>query len=77
MHPKDWTIEQTADWVVKSAKLSANYRDIFMENEVNGVALLALKQDDLKAMGINKIGPLTALSSSLAALKKRFNVTDT
>jgi hypothetical protein len=58
------------------AKLPQNYHDIFIDNEVNGIALLALKQEDLKAMGISKIGPLTALSVSLSGLKKKFNVAE-
>jgi len=75
-NPKEWTIEQTANWVVSRAKLSAHYRDIFIENEINGVSLLALKKEDLLEIGVSKVGPLTALISSVTALKKRFNIAE-
>ncbi|KAL2011342.1 hypothetical protein VTN00DRAFT_4060 [Thermoascus crustaceus] len=58
----EWTAEECADFV---ASLGLHqYCETFIENEIVGEALIALKHDELKEMGINSVGHrLTILKS--------------
>ncbi|EED22850.1 MAPKKK cascade protein kinase regulator Ste50 [Talaromyces stipitatus ATCC 10500] len=58
----DWTAEECADFVVGLGL--RQYRAAFIENEIVGEALIALKHEELKEMGISSAGHrLTILKS--------------
>jgi len=69
--PREWTFEQTADWVVEEVKLDPKYRAVFVENEVNGVALLKLQENDLIELGVKAIGSKRTLKDAIDSLKKK------
>ncbi|KAI9810532.1 MAG: Adaptor for signal transduction [Pycnora praestabilis] len=50
----DWTAEECVDFV-SSLGLS-QYSDAFIENEIVGEALIAIKHDELKEMGMSSVG---------------------
>ncbi|KAL9640446.1 MAG: hypothetical protein Q9164_000265 [Protoblastenia rupestris] len=49
-----WTTDQCADYI--SSLCLSQYCDNFLENEISGEALVALRQEELKEMGIMSIG---------------------
>ncbi|KAL9104866.1 MAG: hypothetical protein Q9163_000252 [Psora crenata] len=49
-----WTTDQCADYI--STLGLSQYCDSFLENEISGEALVALRQEELKEMGIISIG---------------------
>ncbi|KAN0067375.1 hypothetical protein V8E54_014465 [Elaphomyces granulatus] len=58
----EWTAEECADFV--SGLGLRQYRTSFLENEIVGEALVSLKHDELKEMGITSVGHrLTILKS--------------
>ncbi|KAL9105760.1 MAG: hypothetical protein Q9227_009108 [Pyrenula ochraceoflavens] len=50
----EWTAEESADFVAGLGL--RQYCDAFLENEIVGEALIALKHDELKEMGIASVG---------------------
>ncbi|KAI9793111.1 MAG: Adaptor for signal transduction [Peltula sp. TS41687] len=63
----EWTAEECADFV-SSLGLS-QYADAFLENEIVGEALVALKHDELKEMGMASVGHRLTLLKSVYDIK--------
>ncbi|KAE8154710.1 hypothetical protein BDV25DRAFT_94100 [Aspergillus avenaceus] len=70
-HPKspktiitEWTVEECARFIAALGVQFQKYCATFLENEIVGEALIALKHDELKEMGISSVGHrLTILKS--------------
>ena len=43
----------------------------FLENNVNGAALLDMQEENFKAAGVSKVVPLTLLSKGIAKLRRK------
>ncbi|KAI9752082.1 MAG: hypothetical protein M4579_005767 [Chaenotheca gracillima] len=67
-----WTAEECADFV-SSLGLS-QYYDAFIENEIVGEALIALKHDELKELGMNSAGHRLTLLKKVYDMKVRQDV---
>ncbi|KAK2798304.1 hypothetical protein FQN50_008860 [Emmonsiellopsis sp. PD_5] len=66
----EWTAEECADFVAGLGL--RQYCDAFLENEIVGEALIALKHEELKEMGISSVGHrLTILKSVYEAKVKQ------
>ncbi|EGE04315.1 protein kinase regulator Ste50 [Trichophyton equinum CBS 127.97] len=66
----DWTAEECAKFVGSLGLLQ--YREAFLENEIVGEALIALKHDELKELGISSVGHrLTILKNVYEAKVKQ------
>jgi len=61
------TQSEVETWLKSVAKLdSAEVLDTFRENEIDGDVLFELTKDDIKELGIKKLGPVKKLVSSIA-----------
>jgi len=72
---KEWTAEEVKDWIQTREdwkKLGLeNVPEKFLDQDVNGDALLCLTQDDLeKRLGIIKMGPLKRITELINVLRK-------
>lgn len=53
---KDWTKEHVKKWVTEDLKVDEKYGQILLNEEVTGLVLKELTEDDLKEMGLPR-GP--------------------
>jgi hypothetical protein len=58
-----WSVDQVCKWLVEIGL--GIYCQTFQENEIIGEHLLDLSRDDLKDLGINKVGHLKTLQQKL------------
>ncbi|KAK4137181.1 hypothetical protein BT67DRAFT_459854 [Trichocladium antarcticum] len=68
----EWTAEECADFIATIGV--QQYADRFIENDIVGEALVALRHDDLKAMGINRVGHRLAILKCVYDVKKAQDV---
>ena len=65
----DWTREDVQIWLVHNG--FSKYAEVFaVEHEIDGKALLTLREEDLKLMNITKIGDVKRLSISIKQLQR-------
>ena len=67
VHPKQWTSSQVVAWV-RSKGIADEVAALFAEHEVDGESLLCMTKEDLREVGVTKIGPLLKLSKGIAQL---------
>ena len=65
---KQWSCEEVAKWVIAIEGMPENVGDTFVMNDVNGAALLAMRQGDFKGIVMTKKGPLALLLKETASL---------
>ena len=65
---KDWSCEEVAEWVTRIEGMSNGIFNTFLENNVNGAALLAIQGENFKDDGVSKVGPLTLLLEEITHL---------
>jgi hypothetical protein len=65
--PAQWTINECSAWL-ESIELG-ELREYFVENSVEGAELLDLTEDDMKSMGITKLGHRKKLLKKIAMLR--------
>lgn len=68
----EWTAEECADFVAGLGL--RQYCDAFIENEIVGEALVALKHDELKEMGITSVGHRLTILKSVYETKVKQDV---
>ncbi|KAL1965703.1 hypothetical protein VTN77DRAFT_5203 [Rasamsonia byssochlamydoides] len=68
----EWTAEECADFVAGLGL--RQYRNAFLENEIVGEALVALKHDELKEMGITSVGHRLTILKSVYETKVKQDV---
>ncbi|KAL2260504.1 hypothetical protein VTK26DRAFT_5448 [Humicola hyalothermophila] len=68
----EWTAEECADFIATIGVQQYAHR--FIENGIVGEALVALHHEDLKAMGINRVGHRLAILKSVYDVKKAQDV---
>ncbi|KAI9794100.1 MAG: hypothetical protein M1833_000465 [Piccolia ochrophora] len=68
----EWTAGECADFV--SDQGLSQYSDAFLENEITGEALIALKHDELKEMGMVSAGHRLTLLKGVYGIKIRQDV---
>lgn len=71
LDPAEWSISDCASWL-ESVELE-EVRSVFIENSISGSELLDLTEDDMKSMGITKLGPRKKLLKRIAALRGECN----
>lgn len=65
----EWTQEDVLLWLDKNGY--SEYKELFVRrHEIDGKALLTLREEDLKSMNIWKIGELKRLSISIKQLQR-------
>ncbi|CAH0044155.1 unnamed protein product [Clonostachys solani] len=64
----EWTAEECADFIASLGL--QQYADRFIQNEIDGEALVALHHDDLKSMGITSVGHRLTILKSVYDVKK-------
>lgn len=64
----DWSVDKVCDWLTEIG-LEA-YCQTFRDNEIVGEHLVDLSRDDIKDLGINKIGHIKTLLQKLQELQK-------
>lgn len=67
-----WTPEQVADWILNLGL--GQYARTFLEENVDGEALIALQHAELKEMGINSVGHRLTVLKSVYDVKAKQNV---
>lgn len=67
-----WTPEQVADWI--SSLGLGQYARTFLEENVDGDALIALQHAELKEMGINSVGHRLTVLKGVYEVKTKHNV---
>ncbi|KAI9746887.1 MAG: Adaptor for signal transduction [Lichina confinis] len=68
----EWTAEECADYV--SGLGLSQYADAFLENDIVGEALIALKHEELKEMGVTSVGHRLTLLKSVYDIKIRQDI---
>ncbi|KAJ5525273.1 hypothetical protein N7494_011923 [Penicillium frequentans] len=68
----DWTADECSDFLTSLGLLQ--YCGTFRENGIVGEALVALRHDELKEMGINSVGHRLTILKSVYEIKIRQNV---
>ncbi|KAL1992284.1 hypothetical protein VTN49DRAFT_4316 [Thermomyces lanuginosus] len=68
----EWTAEECADFVASLGL--RQYRSLFTENEIVGEALIALKHEELKEMGITSVGHRLTILKSVYETKVKQDV---
>ena len=58
---KQWNCEEVTNWVTKIEGMPDNVGATFLEKYVNGSALLDMQEENFKASGVSKVGPLTLM----------------
>jgi hypothetical protein len=66
----DWSISDVSDWLA-SMQMGA-YKSSFSKEKVDGVALLALQDQDLKGLGVASLGERKKLTEAIAKLNQSF-----
>jgi len=72
-HVSSWEVSDVVDFVRSTFSLSEdrdNLGELFKKHEIDGQALLALTENDLKGMGIQKIGVVKKLMAAIATAAK-------
>lgn len=64
----DWAVDDVCQWL-KSFGLE-EYVEAFSENEITGEHLVDLTKDDLKELGVKKLGHQKTLLSKIGQLEK-------
>jgi hypothetical protein len=67
---KEWTPEEVSTWAKSIDVLPVEVSVTLYENEITGKELLALHRDDLKTMGIERVGTLALLLNEIDELKR-------
>jgi len=68
---KQWSCEEVAKWVTAIEGMPDNVGATFVRNDVNGAALLAMRQENFKGIGVTKAGPLALLLKEIASLRTK------
>ncbi|KAJ5184238.1 hypothetical protein N7492_001854 [Penicillium capsulatum] len=68
----DWTADECIEFMTSLGLLQ--YCGVFRENGIVGEALIALKHDELKEMGINSVGHRLTILKTVYEIKTRQNV---
>lgn len=72
--PQQWTISEVSAWL-ESIELG-ELRETFAENSISGSELLELGEDDMKTLGVSKLGHRKKLLRRIAGLRGEANITD-
>lgn len=67
-----WTADQCADWVAGLGL--AQYAESFVDEAINGLALVEMQHHDLKEMGISSVGHRLTLLKGVYDIKMKQNV---
>jgi hypothetical protein len=67
---KEWTPDEVSTWAKSIDVLPVEVSVTLYENEITGKELLALCRDDLKTMGIDRVGTLALLVKKIEKLDK-------
>ena len=63
-----WSVTDVGRWLEKIVKLP-QYKTAFEENEITGTVLLELKGDDLREIGVSKVGHRKQIELAIGALR--------
>lgn len=69
--PTEWTVEQTCVWLAKNDL--TQYQKLFTEHSINGKALLALTENDIRQppLGITSLGDIKKIGINIENLKEK------
>ena len=67
---KEWTPEEVSTWAKSISGIPEEVSITLYEKEITGQGLLALCRDDLKTMGIERVGTLALLMNEIGELKR-------
>jgi hypothetical protein len=67
---KEWTPDEVSTWAKSIDDIPDEVSVTLYENEITGKQLLALRRDDLKAIGVVRVGTLAILLTEIDELKK-------
>jgi hypothetical protein len=67
---KEWTPDEVSTWAKSIDGIPEEVSVTLYENEITGKELLALCRDDLKTMGIERVGTLALLLNEIDELKR-------
>ena len=65
---KQWSCEDVTKWVTAIEGMPDNVGATFVRNDVNGSAVLAMRQENFKGIGVTKEGPLALLLKEISSL---------
>lgn len=67
----DWRVADVCTWLKKEGM--GEYASSFQKNNIDGPALLALDENDLKDLGVAKVGDRRKLEKAIADLNQHLN----
>lgn len=66
---KSWNVQKVADWL--SSVQSESYANVFVENHINGDALLECDQTALKELGVTRVGDRIRILVAIKTLRSK------
>ncbi len=73
MRVKEWTPTEVSNWTKSVKGMQEDVSNLFIENSINGIELLALDRDGLKDIGVKRVGTICLLLQEISALKEKVN----
>ena len=70
---KDWEPDEVCSWVKRIKDIPNTVVQLFIENEITGSELLALNENGLKMLGVERVGTICLISDEIKSLKERVN----
>jgi len=70
---KEWTTDDVTNWVKTIEGIPDDIASLFWENEINGLELLALNENGLKMLGVERVGTICLLYDEIKSLKEKVN----
>eukprot|EP00588_Corethron_pennatum_P027358 CAMPEP_0194312080 /NCGR_PEP_ID=MMETSP0171-20130528/9001_1 /TAXON_ID=218684 /ORGANISM="Corethron pennatum, Strain L29A3" /LENGTH=601 /DNA_ID=CAMNT_0039066451 /DNA_START=172 /DNA_END=1977 /DNA_ORIENTATION=+ len=67
---KDWDFNQVAKWASEQTNIPGDVAQKLSKHKINGSELLLFGRDDLKDLGIDRLGTLATVISAINELKK-------
>jgi len=70
---KEWMPDDVTNWVKNIEGIPNDIASLFWENEINGLELLALNENGLKMLGVERVGTICLLFDEIKSLKEKVN----
>ena len=70
---KEWTPDDVTSWANSIEGIPDDVAGLLCENEINGLELLALNENGLKMLGVDRIGTICLLFDEIKSLKEKVN----
>ncbi len=73
MRVKEWGTAEVCNWLKNIEGVQEDVSNAFETNGINGLELLALNENGLKMLGVERVGTICLISDEIKSLKERVN----